>query len=249
MLTAFKNIFATPRDLILVVIALWIGLWLAEKRSERHDITVADLNNLTFYPLTGFLLGGRLFFAVENLSAFSRNPASLFSLNMDLFDPYGGMLVAILVAWAYSYRRSLSIWSALDAMTPIFAATAVGIAFSHLATGDAFGKEASLPWSVRLWGAARHPSQVYEILAAIVILGILWYLELALRPGGYFLVFSILTSGFRVFLEAFRGDSTLIAGGLRLEQVLAWCILAVSLCLLERLLENSPKYTEASKHG
>jgi phosphatidylglycerol:prolipoprotein diacylglycerol transferase len=249
VLTFFRNIFAAPRDLILVVIALWIGLWLAEKRSARHGIPANDLNNLTFFPLLAYLLGGRLLYALENLPAFTQAPVSLFSLNLVLFDPLGGSTAALLVAWAYIYRRRLSLWSALDALTPLFAALAVGMALAHLATGNAFGKETSLPWGIELWGALRHPSQAYECLAAGLTLGLLWSQKALLRPGLHFLTFSTATSAYRVFLEAFRGDSTLLAGGFRLEQILAWCVLAASLFFINRILGGHPAQEGVSGNG
>jgi phosphatidylglycerol:prolipoprotein diacylglycerol transferase len=234
MLTLFRNLFSPPRDLILVVVAIWAGLYLAEKRSARHGINNDDLNNIVFFPLIGFLLGGRLLFAFENLSAFAQSPQSLISLNLDLFDPFGGLAIAIIVALVYGQRRKLALWSTLDALTPVFAVFAVGLGLAHLASGSAFGKETTLPWGMKLWGAVRHPSQIYEILASLLILGLLWFQKADLRPGLHFLRFAALTSGTRLFLEAFRGDSTLVFGGLRLAQVIAWIVLAISLFFLDR---------------
>jgi len=238
MLTSFRNLFAPPRDLILVIAAIWIGLWLAEKRSEKHGISVNDLNNIVFFPLIGYILGGRILFALENLSAFAQNPQSLISFNLDLFDPIGGLAIALIVAMVYGQRQKLSLWPTLDALTPLFAVFALGLGLAHLASGSAFGKETSLPWGIQLWGATRHPSQVYEILAALLILGLLWFQKSESRPGIYFLTFAALTSGSRLFLEAFRGDSTLIFGGLRTAQVVAWIVLAISLYLLDRTSEK-----------
>jgi phosphatidylglycerol:prolipoprotein diacylglycerol transferase len=234
MLTLFRNLFSPPRDLILVVVAIWAGLYLAEKRSARHGINNDDLNNIVFFPLIGFLLGGRLLFAFENLSAFAQSPQSLISLNLDLFDPFGGLAVAIIVALVYGQRRKLALWSTLDALTPVFAVFAVGLGLAHLASGSAFGKETTLPWGIKLWGAVRHPSQIYETLASLLILGLLWFQKADVRPGLHFLRFAALTSGTRLFLEAFRGDSTLVFGGLRLAQVIAWVVLAISLFFLDR---------------
>ena len=233
MLSIFRNLFAPPRDLILVVAAIWIGLWLAEKRSQQHDIDANELNNITFYPLLGYLLGGRLLFALENLNAFIQNPQSLLSLNSDLFDPVGGLAIAILVAYIYGQKRKLPLWPTLDALTPLLAVFALGLGLAHLASGSAFGRETSLPWGMELWGARRHPSQIYEILASLLILGLLWFQKADERPGAYFLTFAALTSGARLFLEAFRGDSTLVFGGLRAAQLAAWTLLAISLFLFD----------------
>lgn len=235
MLILFRNLFSPPRDLILVVAAIWIGLYLAEKRSAKHGINNEDLNNIVFYPLLGYVLGGRILYALENLSAFTQNPDSLISLNLGLFDPFGGLVVALIVALVYGQKRKLPLWSLLDALTPFFAVFAIGLGLAHLASGSAFGNETTLPWGIELWGAVRHPSQVYEILASLLILGLLWFQRADPRPGLHFLTFAALTSAARIFLEAFRGDSTLILGGFRAAQVLAWIVLALSLFLLDRV--------------
>jgi len=239
MLDLYRNLFSPPRDLILVVAAIWAGSWLAEKRSARYGLSVNDLNNIIFYPLLGFVLGGRILYALEHFSAFARNPGGLISLNLDLFDPYGGLVTALLVGWIYGKRHGLSFWPTLDALTPSFAVLALGIGLAHLASGSAFGKETSLLWGMELWGATRHPSQIYEILASLLVLGLLWFQKADSKPGAHFLTFAALTSAAHLFLEAFRGDSSLILNGLRAEQIAAWAVLAISLFLLDRIYKDS----------
>lgn len=234
MLTLYRNLFAPPRDLIPLVVAIWVGLYLAEKRSARHAIRKDDLNNIVFYPLISYLLAGRVLFALENLAAFLQNPASLVSLNLDMFDPFGGLAVAGIVALIYGQSKKMPFWLTLDALTPFFAVFALGLGLAHLASGSAFGKETTLPWGIELWGATRHPSQVYEILASLLILSLLWFQPANPHPGIHFLTFTVLTSAARLILEAFRGDSVLVAGGFRLAQIIAWVVLALSLYFLEQ---------------
>ena len=136
-------------------------------------------------------------------------------------------------------RRKLSLWPTLDALTPLFAVFALGLGLAHLASGSAFGKETPLPWGMALWGATRHPSQAYEILASLLILGLLWFRKTDSRSGNHFLTFAALTSGARLFLEAFRGDSTIILNGLRGAQLVAWIVLSISLYLLNRASKNA----------
>ena len=238
MLALYRNLFSPPRDLIPIVAAIWAGLYLAEKRSVRHGINNNDLNNVVFFPLIGYLLGGRILYALENLSVFLQSPGDLVSFNLDLFDQLGGLLVAATVALIYGQRKNMSFWSTLDALTPLFAVFTLGLGLAHLASGSAFGKETVLPWGMELWGAARHPSQFYEILASLLILVMLWIQRADLRPGLQFLTFAAMTSAARLFLEAFRGDSTLILGGYRVAQILAWIVLALSLFMLERESKN-----------
>ncbi|MBI4761177.1 MAG: prolipoprotein diacylglyceryl transferase [Chloroflexota bacterium] len=238
MIEAFRSLFAPPRHFILLVAALWVGLTLAEKRSERHGVSKEQLNNLTFYSLIAYVIGGRLLFALSNFSAFSQSPLSVFSPNPDLFDPTGGLAAAILVGLIYGQRQKLQLWGTLDALTPIFAMLAIGLHLAHLAAGTAFGNPTTLPWSIDLWNAARHPTQIYELLASLLIFGWLWSQKAESPPGLLFLTFAALTAGARLFLEAFRGDSTLIFGGLRLAQITAWAALTVILFASESLRQR-----------
>jgi prolipoprotein diacylglyceryltransferase len=54
-----------------------------------------------------------------------------------------------------------------------------------------------------------------------------------------FLRFTAWSSGLRLFLDAFRGDSTLILDGIRIEQVIAWVVLAFSLLGILKLSNPS----------
>jgi phosphatidylglycerol---prolipoprotein diacylglyceryl transferase len=229
VISLFRSIFAPPRHLILLLASAWIGLALAEKRSERYGISKDALNSIVFYSFFGYLLGGRLLYALSNYSAFVQSPLNIFSLNLDLFDPVAALVVAIVVGIIYGSRQSLAFWPMLDALTPLFASVAIGISLSHLAAGTAFGSPTNLPWGMELWNATRHPTQIYDLIAGLLILGLIWFRNSNSRPGSDFLLFAALTAGARLFLEAFRGDSTLIFGGFRLAQVIAWVLLVIAL--------------------
>lgn len=238
MIEAFRSLFAPPRHFILIVLAMWIGLTLAEKRTDRHGVSKEQLNNLTFNSLIAYVLGGRLLFALFNLSAFAQSPLSIFSPNPDLFDPTGGLVVAILVGFIYGQRQKLQLWGTLDALTPIFAMLAIGLSLAHLAAGTAFGSPTTLPWGIDLWNATRHPSQIYELLASLLIFGWLWLRKTDSPSGLLFLAFAALTASARLFLEAFRGDSTLVFGEFRVAQVAAWAVLAVVFFVSEAIRQR-----------
>jgi phosphatidylglycerol:prolipoprotein diacylglycerol transferase len=108
-----------------------------------------------------------------------------------------------------------------------------------LASGNAFGSPTSLPFGIHLWGAKRHPTQIYETLAAVVILGIFWPGRkrfLSWKPGEYFFSIAASAAAARLFLEALRADSVLTQNGFRLVQLAAWMILAI--CLLALIWIN-----------
>ena len=241
MLTLFRNLFSPPRHMILLVIAAWIGLTLSEKRAERHGISKENINNVIFYGLIAFVIGGRISFVLQNAPAFLKSPLGIFSINPDIFDPLGGMAVVLIVTFIYGQRSGLSLWPTLDALTPFFAIISIGMGLSHLAAGTAFGKETDLIWGIDLWNATRHPTQIYETLASLLIFGLLWFKKQNPTPGILFLTFAALTAGSQLFIQAFHGDNTLILNGLKQEQIIAWAALAICFFLFELRFKPSEK--------
>jgi phosphatidylglycerol:prolipoprotein diacylglycerol transferase len=220
---------------LFLIASVYIGMVLTEKRAAQNGLNSASLDNLILLALFGFLAGGRLSFALQNWDSFRASPLDLFSLNASLFDPIGGFALGLIAALIFGQRKGLAFWPTLDALTPFFATILVGLGLSHLADGSAFGRETSLPWGIELHGAARHPSQVYEVALALFILSLIGMRKPFPAAGAQFLTFLAWTAGARLFLEAFRGDSTLIFGGLRLGQIVAWIVLAIALLALNRL--------------
>ncbi|MBI5946186.1 MAG: prolipoprotein diacylglyceryl transferase [Chloroflexi bacterium] len=239
MLTTFRNLFAPPLHIILLSAAFMIGLSLAEKRADCHGISKKNINNMIFYGFISFIIGGRISFALQNMPAFLKSPLDIISRNPEIFDPLGAVAVAFIAAIVYGQRSGLIFWNTLDALTPFFAILAIGLGLSHLAAGTAFGKETGLSWGINLWNATRHPTQIYETLASLLIFGLLWFKKQTPRPGILFLTYAAFTAGSQLLIQAFRGDSILIFNGLRQEQVIAWVALAVAFILFEsRLKEN-----------
>ncbi len=117
--------------------------------------------------------------------------------------------------------------------------------------GINFGEPTSLPWGVFMWGEVRHPAQIYEMLALLVILAILLWQQdrrsfdklrttpfdkLRTTPfDGYtFVLFVALYAGSRLLLEAFRADAPLISGGLRAVQLVALGVMLAAVWYLYR---------------
>ncbi len=232
MIELFRALFAPPRHWLFLLGAIWIGLNLSERRAKA-PLSPEVLSNLVFSGMLGYLLGGRVFYAVEHFSQVMQSPLSLFSIS-GMFSLKGAMLTLVFTLLIYLQRHDLPLWPTLDGLTPLLACLVVGLSLAHLASGDGFGKETNLPWAWELWGARRHPTQLYELIASLLTLGLILRLKPS-APGALFLSFLALTCGWALFLFAFRGDSHLLPGGLRLEQVIAWIGLAFSLWRLDRL--------------
>ena len=226
---------------LVLLAGLWLGLTLSERRAKRHGENPGYLYNLVFIALIAGVIGARLSYAITYPSAFAANPLSLLSINPGLFDPFAGILIGVSAAVIYLYRKQLPLWSTLDALTPLFAVLAIAQGIAHFAAGSAFGSPTDLPWGIHLWGAIRHPTQIYEILFATIILLAVYLIDnsqLGKTSGFTFLSFIALSAAARLFIETFRGDSTLIGSGFRSTQVISWLVLAACLALLGRRIQQ-----------
>src|SRR5574337_434493 len=216
------------------LLALFIGAWVAQSASEREAVRLKlkpDLMyTLTTTGLVAGILGARLIHVIQNASAYLADPFGILTLNPAAFAPTEGLLIGALAAYVYGARKHLTLRTTLDALAPGLGLMMAAIALAHIASGDAFGAPARVPWSTYLWDDYRHPSQVYESIGALVVLVVWW----RLRTGGpfagsNFLLVVALSAAARIFLEAFRGDSLLTVGGLRAAQL--WGIVIVAGCI------------------
>ena len=230
---------------LALLVGVWIGSFLAEKEAARLKLPPAPVNNMIFLGLAAGVIGARLAYAARYLSVYLANPLSLFAINGNTLAAFDGLVIGLAAAALYGWRNKLSLRLTLDALAPGLAAFMLSLSVAHFLSGDAFGEPANLPWSVYLWNEYRHPSQVYEILAALGIFFVTYR-----RPfnqpsrGVNFLLVVALSSAARIFLEAFRGDSLIWLGGLRAAQVIGLLMLTFALYTMGQWGRSSKSETE-----
>ena len=226
---------------LFLLVSIWVGITLTERSADKYKLSADTLSSLIMLALVAGVIGGRIAYVARFPDAFAGNLGSIVSLNPGLFDMTGAFAAAVIAALVYSQRKTLPLLPTLDALVPFFGMLAIGIALMNFASGKAFGMETDLPWGIEIWGAKRHPSQVYELIAAFVTLNLLYppKANARYRAGVSFATFVAATAGYRLFLETFRGDSTLIFGDLRAAQVAMFILLAAALWGIDQLKSTS----------
>ncbi len=222
---------------LFLLVSLWIGITFAEKNAKNYKLSSEQISNMILTALVAGVLGARIAYVARFPDAFASNPLNIISLNPGLLDITGGLAAAAIGALVYGQKKALPLWSTLDTLVPFFGMLAIGLGLANFASGNAFGMETDLPWAVDLWGTKRHPSQIYEVFAALVTLNLLYPPRRIAQSlaGSGFITFVAITAGYRLFLEAFRGDSTLIFGGIRSAQLIALIVLAAALWGLDKI--------------
>lgn len=226
---------------LIILIGLWLGLNAAERTAANKNINPERIYNLTFISLISGILGARLGYAALFPQIFLENPTSLISLNLGLLDLWSGIAVGFIVGLIYWVKKELPVWTTLDVLTPMLGIVLVSLSLANLASGNGYGAPSNLPWAIHLLGIERHPSQIYETIAGLFILWIVWpgkRLSKYPKEGVQFALFIVLFTSMKLFLEAFRGDSEFIFLGIRTNQVIYWIILALSLWLSGKRLRT-----------
>ena len=233
---------------LALLLGFWIGLTLSERHAARFNVDKDHFSNMLWIALVAGVIGARLAFVGRYPAAFSGNWLGLVSLNPAMLDLQGGALAALLAALVYGQRKNMPFWGALDALTPLLAVMGIALGAAHFASGDAYGAPAVLPWSVELWGAQRHPTQAYEIILAAGVAWALWASRSRPRalPGELFMRFAALSAAARLFVEAFRGDSLVWFGSLRVIQAAAWLVLALALAGIQYRRSRPPDNGEVA---
>lgn len=126
----------------------------------------------------------------------------------------------MLAAWLWCRWRQVDATALADAAAlalPLAQAIAcVGL----LLSGEAFGLPAALPWAIELFGASRHPTQIYLALAALLSVVVLHMLSRRARmSGALFAAYLGLQGLTLLLLEPLRADSLLLPFGVRSAQV------------------------------
>jgi phosphatidylglycerol:prolipoprotein diacylglycerol transferase len=104
-----------------------------------------------------------------------------------------------------------------------------------LLSGEAFGVPTSLPWGVPLFGAVRHPTQLYFALAALGSLLLLWRLSQRPLPLGALWVSYLGLQGLSsLLIEALRADSLVLPGGIRAAQLFGLALLLYAVSWAQR---------------
>lgn len=206
---------------VLLAAAFLLGLKLATTRARRRGLEPGRVLDLGIYIIVAAIVGGKLLLLVTDFGSFRSSPLEILSLARSGGVFYGGLILAVLVAFWYMRRHALPLWTTFDVFAP-------GIALGHavgrlgcLMAGCCYGHPTTAAWGITFTdpftgsyvgtplGIPLQPTQIYEVLAETAILFFLLWLERARArnfPGRTFWTYILLYGLSRYTIEFFRGD-------------------------------------------
>lgn len=231
---------------VMLAAAYLLGLQFALWRARRLGLDPNRVMDLGIWIIVSALVGAKLLLLVVEWDRYRFNLTEIVSLLRSAGVFYGGLIVAVLVAFGYMWRHRMPIWSVSDVFAP-------GIALGHVIgrlgcffAGCCFGRPTDVPWAVtfRSQYAADnvgtpiniplHPTQLYEAGAELVILGLLLLLERRGRhfPGRTFWGYMLLYGISRFIIEIYRGDSRGVIAQLSTSQFVSLLLVPLSILML-----------------
>ncbi|HET9224261.1 MAG TPA: prolipoprotein diacylglyceryl transferase family protein [Roseiflexaceae bacterium] len=232
---------------LLLLLSILVGQWLLVRAARaRGNAPLAEQAERCFYPaLLGAAIGARLWYGVFNWSLYSQTPSLFVALRVGEFAWPGALLGGALAGFLWCrWRRGdpleLADCAAL-ALPPAQVLASVGL----LLSGEAFGVPTSLPWGIPLFGATRHPTQLYFALAALLSFGVLQRVASRRPRRGTLTAAYLGLQGMTLLLvEALRSDSLLLPAGVRAGQVFGLALVLLALLWMRWRTRDTPKVDE-----
>lgn len=222
---------------LLLLLAVLVAQWqLVRTARIRGGAALAEQVERCVYPtLLGAVIGARLWYGAFNWSLYSQTPSLFVALRVGEFAWPGALLGgalagAIWCRWRRADPFELADCAAL-ALPPAQALASIGL----LLSGEAFGVPTDLPWGIALFGATRHPTQLYLALAALLSFGVLWHVARhAPQRGALTAAYLGLQGVSLLVVEALRADSLLLPAGVRAGQVFGLALVLIALLWMRR---------------
>ena len=240
---------------VLLAASYLLGLRLAMTRAKRWGLDANRVLDLGIYIIIAALIGAKLMLLFVDFDQFRRSPWELLALARSGGVFYGGLILAVAVAFWYIARHRMPFWTTCDVFAP-------GIALGHVtgrlgcfAAGCCYGKPTDVPWAVIFTnplaaanvgtplGIPLHPTQLYEAGAELLVLVLLLATERKgkLFAGRTFWSYMFLYAVSRFIIEIYRGDPRGAILGFSTSQFISLVLAPLSLIMLTWLAKTTPE--------
>jgi phosphatidylglycerol---prolipoprotein diacylglyceryl transferase len=229
---------------LVLLLSILVAQWLLVRAARaRSNATLTEQAERCFYlAVLGAAVGARLWYGAFNWSLYSQTPSLFLALRVGEFAWPGALLGGTLAGYLWCRWRTAGPVQLADcaalALPPAQALASVAL----LLSGEAFGTPTNLPWGIPLFGAIRHPTQLYFALAALLSYGVLRIVEKrGSSPGALMAAYLCLQGMTLLVVEASRADSLLLPAGVRAGQVFGLALVLLALLWMRSHTRDTPK--------
>ena len=231
---------------VILAVAIIVGTLLADYLGVKYfNLKKDTIIDLSPYLVIMGIIGARAYYCLLNYDFYLRFPTEILAIRHGGISIHGAILGGIigLIIFAKRYNKSISKLSDVTAIGLVLA-QAIG-RWGNFFNSEAFGLPTNLPWKLYIAEQYRpipyteyeyfHPTFLYESILDFLIFVVLLYLvrkQKFKREGSISLLYLILYSVVRIFVESLRIDSVKFVHGMPIAIVVSIGIIVMSLLVI-----------------
>jgi prolipoprotein diacylglyceryl transferase len=232
----------------MYVVAIAVAIYITRRRWAAVGGDPSLVSDIAIWSVPAGLIGARIYFDIT--TPFDIVPKHEWWGPLAIWNGglgvWGGIAAGALVGAWRARRAGVSVTLFMDAVAPaLLVAQAIGRIGNYF-DQQLFGKPSTLPWALQVSRAARvasglpahylnfrtfQPSFLYEMIWDLLLAAALVWLghHRRIRPPGLFALYVAGYSGYRIFEETIRIDSSAHVLGLRLNFFVALVVTVAGL--------------------
>ena len=216
---------------VSLAVAVLVCAYFLKREALANNLKSQTLVDLLFVVVISGIIGARLLYVLLNLPHFFQKPLEIFMLHHGGLAWQGGLIFGMLAGIIFIRKNKLSLLSVLDIVAPYIAlGQSIGRIGCFL-NGCCYGKMVSWGVYFPVHQARLHPTQLYDSLGLFIIFLILKKFQLhKKREGETFVLYLVLASALRFFIEFYRADHGILFFGLSIFQAICLVFILIAAC-------------------
>ncbi len=212
---------------IMITTGIIICVIVSSLRAQKHGMTADNVLNLAIITVPVGIIGARLYYIVFNWDLYAGDFLKMINFREGGLAIHGGLIFGMAMGALLCYIWKIRPLNALDLVVPSIAlAQSIG-RWGNYFNSEAHGGPTDLPWAVYIDGIGYHPTFLYESIWCLLLFFLLIYVDNHRKfEGQVLLLYGILYSLERFFVEALRTDSLMI-GPFKQAQLLSLTVIVV----------------------
>ena len=212
---------------LLFALGFIFGYFIMMRIFRKEGIPLKVLDQLATYMIIATIIGARLGHVLFYEPAeYFKNPIEILQVWKGGLASHGAAIAIILALFIFSRKNKKPFIWIFDRIAIVVALAGAFIRTGNLMNSEIYGVKTDLPWGFVFVNSdpgmlPKHPTQIYEALAYLLIFVILYTVYLRRdgkpRPGFLFAMFMILVFSFRFIIEFLKEPQVAFESGMALN--------------------------------
>ena len=232
---------------LCIVLGIVLATILAVRLGKKIGIGQEEILDLAFWLVIGGILGARIYQIFLELEYYLADPIRMIKIWEGGIAIHGGIIGGLLVIFLFAKKYQINFWKLTGIIVPGMAlAQSVG-RWGNYFNQELFGQPTFLPWGIPINIIYRpenylaeqyfHPTFLYEsignfLIFLILIILFFWFIKKEKMQNRFLiltLIYLVLYSILRFFMETMRIDDTPILLGIRFPQIASIVLIILSI--------------------